>query len=265
MNGVTAGISFLDGLSVLARLQFAIGTSMPVFVKRVSVAAFHCVFRLSNFLILLSFALQRGSSQSSPNSDMNSAMSSGGISRLVILPRDIHAGGSFTLSLRGVTASEQKLAFINVSLTSSKLNEGVRILRLKPRYVEQRLPGGLVSRAIDDFFLEVRTVRLAAASRSDLEAVHVLPGTKLVVSYTPLGNMSENIGHDLYSEDSNWGPISMSPELQPLASATMTTSVMVAFEPSILLPPFVTPGQYPPPSLRDAMSVPSLNKKLDVA
>jgi len=149
-----------------------------------------------------------------------------GSRRLVIEPALIRAGEAFTITLINLTASERNLSSCIVSLSSSKLNEHVQSLVLRPEY--KVIDGATLQR----FSVQVETVRAESTSRPDLAAVNVLPGTRLDVSYSPVLIASINV---------TFG--SNVPPSDGAAASILASSVQITLEPSIVLPPFVTPGQ----------------------
>jgi hypothetical protein len=145
----------------------------------------------------------------------------------VIEPALIRAGEAFTITLINLSASERNLSSCIVSLSSSKLNEHVQSLVLRPEY---KVIDGAVT--LQRFSVQVETVRAESTSRPDLAAVNVLPGTRLDVSYSPVLIASINV---------TFG--SNVPPSDGAAASILASSVQITLEPSIVLPPFVTPGQ----------------------
>lgn len=135
-------------------------------------------------------------------------------SRITISPPLILAGESFRISLSDLSSAERNLSAINVTLTSSKMNEAARVLHLLP----------VISRGVLEFVTTVETVRSAAASRADLEAVHVVPGTRLHVSYRYISTASS---------DAAGGGVSAH-------SMSISSMLQVALEPSLTLPDLIT-------------------------
>jgi hypothetical protein len=180
------------------------------------------VWRQSVPCLILLGVLQ-GSSQSSSELGLAARVASAsrvaGASRLEITPALIRAGESFTILLKHLTPQERNLSSITVSLSSSKLNEDVRLITLSP--------GEPSSIETQIFSARVSTVRSEAASRSDLTAVNVVPGTRLDAAYLSA------FGASRASPDSTFSSHSQSSDVG---------AVQVALEPSIVVPPFATPG-----------------------
>ena len=154
-------------------------------------------------------------------------MSSSVGGRLVLTPDLVRAGSSFTLSLMEPTPAERNMSSIAVTLISSKLNEDVRTLHLEPQH---SLPGGRASAVVQRFSIRVETVRSETASRPDLAAINVLPGTRLDMLYTTSSSSAVGSGVPAANPDSN--------------QESMQASLEVTDEARIVLPDFVTPGQF---------------------
>jgi len=148
----------------------------------------------------------------------------GSTRRLQLSPALIRAGDSFTLSLVDLTPLERNLSSITVALSSSKLNEQVRALLLEPQY-------SVSSHEVQSFSAKVETVRSEAASRPDLAAVNVLPGTRLDMIYVE----SSSAGSDILA--------SMLESSSYSNAERMQVSLEVTDEARVELEPFVTPGQ----------------------
>jgi hypothetical protein len=176
---------------------------------------------------LIVLGVLQGSSQSSSQLGLGARVA--GASRLEITPALIRAGESFTISLEHLTPQERNLSSITVSLSSSKLNEDVRLITLSPGILApssiDARRGPPATQIVQMFSARVSTVRCDAASRSDLPAVNVVPGTRLDAAYLPA-----------------FGASRASPDATVTLALGDVGAVQVALEPSIVLPPFATPG-----------------------
>lgn len=186
------------------------------------------LFRCISIGFVLALFSQSTYTQSSSISSSSTSMV--GSRRLVIEPALIRAGEAFTVTLINLSASERNLSSCIVSLSSSKLNEHVQSLVLRPEY---KVIDGAVSHIVQRFSVQVETVRAESTSRPDLAAVNVLPGTRLDVSYSPVLIASINVTFGSNVPTSNGA-----------AASILASSVQITLEPSIVLPPFVTPGQF---------------------
>lgn len=159
----------------------------------------------------------------------SSARSSSASGRLVSSPSLIRAGDSFTLSLVDPTPSERNLSSIAVTLTSSKLNEESRTLLLEPQYAASGSTSSAGPALVGSFSIRIETVRSETASRPDLAAINVLPGTRLDMLYTVSSSNAGDSAMLAASPDSNLDIIH--------------SFLEVTDEARIVLPDLITPGQ----------------------